>query len=264
MNAQHGQDQTPPERQYPREYFAAPVYFACRISQLLATSLIEAINSYTGLYREITGRQGLEAGFDPVWAELVEKMSAADDPEIMTHIVYDTYLDQPHSVYNPERNLEQARVFGALGYGYDAKAQQARIHFFGKRSAVSALSSSQFQTRRGEFGRLLEDVRQTHPVVSTIKSSTWLQNIPNYRNLFPPKFQARLRDIKGSTYLGIWGQFVRGDGHGNQARLDQFRARLSTAQTVAEAIDAFPLKVLEAVGPIEDFYAEYKIQPVNS
>jgi hypothetical protein len=122
---------------------------------------------------------------------------------------------------------------------------------------VSALSSRHFQERRDDFRRLLLDVRAEHPDVERVKSSSWLQNLPNYRNLFPQKFQERLQNIGGSTYLGIWGQFVKGDGSGNQERLAQFRAALLQASTLDEAIAAFPFPVLEAIGPIQEFYEEY-------
>ena len=75
--------------------------------------------------------------------------------------------------------------------------------------------------------------------------------------LFPPRFRACLENIGGSTYIGIWGQFVRADGSGNEARLAEFRAKLLRAQRVDEAIDAFPFKVFEAVGPVQEFFEEY-------
>ena len=93
-----------------------------------------------------------------------------------------------------------------------------------------------------------------------MKSSTWLQNPPNYRNLFPAAFTARLRGIGGGSYLGVWGQFVRADGSANHARLADFQSRLATAHTLAEATAALPLNILEATGPIADFYAEYNIE----
>jgi hypothetical protein len=134
------------------------------------------------------------------------------------------------------------------------------MHFFPARGRESALSSRHFLERREDFRHLLLHIRTQHPTAETVKSSTWLHNLPNYRNLFPPSFQAQLQNIGASTYIGIWGQFVRSDGSGNQERLDEFALRLASAQSVAAVIDALPLKVFEAVGPIQTFYAEYDIE----
>lgn len=243
----------------PRETFAAAVLFAWRIAEITGVSLLDAIHQYTGLYREVTGREGMDGDLDPLWVALVLQIAALPDADALTQLLYNLYLQQPHSRYNPNTNTLKARVFGALGYVYDPKSCQVRMHFFSNRSAQSALSSRYVEARRADFCHLLLDVRARHPETESVKSSTWLQNLPNYRNLFPLSFQARLKNIGGSTYLGIWGQFVRGDGSGNRERLEQFRVKLAQARSVAEAIGAFPFAVLEAVGPIQEFYEEYDL-----
>jgi hypothetical protein len=248
-----------PEIHHPREYFAAAVLFAWRVAQLANMPILDAINQYTGLYREVTGREGLDGGIDPLWKELEAQLESLHEPEAITQLLYGAYLQQPHSLYRPGANTLNASIFGALGYVYLAELRQARMHFFPTRSGDSALSSRHFDERRADFRRLLLELRAQHAEAETIKSSTWLQNLPNYRNLFPQPFRARLQNIGGSTYIGIWGQFVRSDGSGNRQRLEQFRANLMQAQSVAEAVDAFPFKVLEDVGPIHEFYEEYDL-----
>jgi hypothetical protein len=246
-------------RQYPRAYFAAPVYFATTLAALAGSAIADTIATYTGLYRELTGKPPATDAVDPTWATLISRIERLTDPEAITTLVYAAYCRQPRSIYDPARNDEQARIAGVFGYVYDAADRQARLHFFPRRGAVSALASTQAPQRRAEFRQLLIDIKQTHPEAETLKSSTWLQNIPNYRTLFPKAFTNALRDIGGGSYLGVWGQFVRGDGSGNLDRLATFIAALANAQTVAEAIDALPLNVLEGVGPITDFYAEYRV-----
>jgi hypothetical protein len=243
----------------PREYFAAAVSFACKVAQLESISLVAAIENYTGLYREVTGWEGLEGGIDPLWSELMVEAGGTDGVEAITQRLYNAYLAQPHSRYVPRANNLHAAVFGALGYVYLSEQRQARMHFFAHRSGESALSSRQVQARRADFRRLLLDLRGRHSEVETIKSSTWLHNLPNYRDLFPPAFQARLKNIGGSTYIGIWGQFAKADGSGNVERLEAFRAALLQARHLDEAIQAFPFKVFEAVGPVGEFYASYDI-----
>jgi hypothetical protein len=246
-------------RQYPRAYFAAPVYFATTLAALAGSTLVDAIATYTGLYRELIGNPPVAGATDPTWAALMCRIERLTDPAAITTLVYAAYCRQPHSVYDPARNDEQARIAGAFGYAYDAANRQVRLHFFPRRGAVSALASTQAPQRRAEFRQLLVDIKQTRPEAETLKSSTWLHNLPNYRNLFPRTFTDTLRDIGGSTYLGVWGQFVRGDGSGNLERLARFIEHLTSAHTVAEAIDALPLNVLEGVGPITDFYEAYGV-----
>ena len=243
----------------PREVFEAAVFFAGRIAEITGISRLDAIHQYTGLYREVTGRQGMEGGLDPLWVALTAKIEALPDADAITQLLYDAYLQQPHSLYHHRANTLTARVFGALGYIYEPTSRLVRMHFFPTRSRVSALSSRSVEERRTDFRHLLLDVRATHPEAESVKSSTWLQNLPNYRSLFPSSFQARLKNIGGSTYLGIWGQFVKGDGSGNRERLEDFRAKLAQARSVDEAIGAFPFPVLEAVGPIQEFYKDYDL-----
>jgi hypothetical protein len=151
----------------------------------------------------VTGRENFDQPLAPLWLTLMAHVATLHEPETITQHLYNAYLQQPHSIYRPEANTLQTSGFGALGYVYNAQTRQVRIHFFPKRSSQSALSGQHFQQRREDFRRLLLDVRTRHPEAETIKSSTWLQNLPNYRNLFPQKFQARLKNIGASTYIGI-------------------------------------------------------------
>ena len=245
-------------RQYPRAYFAAPIYLAAPVVTLSGGTLGVAIERYTGLYRELIGRPPEADKLDPHWSALIGGLAPLPDPEAAIDLIYDTYCAQPHSAYDPHRNTERAHIFGALGYVYDETAQ-ARLHFFPQRGAVSALSSAQFPQRRAEFKQLLLDLKARHPAATQIKSSTWLQNLPSYRNLFPRSFTAQLRDVGGGSYLGVWGQFVSGDGSANLPWLAQFTARLATARTLTAALAAFPRHVLEGVGPLDAFYDEYHL-----
>ncbi len=245
------------ERQYPPEYFIAQVAFATTLAALAGVPIFDALFRYTALYRELVGKPPVPGVSEPLWVAFGEDIAHSDDPATISDSAYRHYCAQPHSVYNPHRNREGARVFGALGYAYATEQRQVRVHFFTQRSATSALSGRYTRQRRADFARLLLDVRQRHPTAAELTSSTWLQNLPNYRQLFPQSFTDRLRDVGGGSYLGVWGQFVKGDGTANLARLAEFRAGLSRAQTIDATIAAIPLKVLEAVGPLQEFYDEY-------
>jgi hypothetical protein len=247
------------ERQYPIEYFLAPVHFAYKISEITKIPLSEAMDKYTGLYKEVIGERKLDKEIDPIWTNLMNQIENIKNHEQIGQIIYKMYCNYPHSIYEPNKNSEHAIIFGSLGYIYHPETKQARIHFFSKRSSESDLTSEHFLERKDDFKRLLEDIKANHPNTETIKSSTWLQNIPNYKNLFPKQFTDRLVDIGGSSYLGVWGQFVKGDGGGNQKRLLEFKNKLTNAKTMSEVMESIPLKVLEAVGPIQDFYEDYNL-----
>lgn len=105
---------------------------------------------------------------------------------------------------------------------------------------------------------LLGFVKNNHPDIQNITSFTWLQNVPNYRTLFPQSFLDRLT-IMRDKFLGLWGQFVMWDGTANRTRYDEFVGNLQKATTLDEAIDAIPLPVLGAIGPIQTFYDFYRV-----
>ena len=107
--------------------------------------------------------------------------------------------------------------------------------------------------------RLLRFVKATYPGIECFTSYTWLQNIPNYRALFPPSFLERLVVMR-DKFLGLWGQFVKWDGSANQTNYNLFIRRLQQATTLDETIDSIPLKVLGATRPIQEFYDFYEIQ----
>lgn len=55
------------------------------------------------------------------------------------------------------------------------------------------------------------------------------------------------------------GQFVKATGEGNKERFEEFANKLSVAKNFEELVETIPLKVLEGIGPIEDFYIMYEI-----
>jgi hypothetical protein len=106
--------------------------------------------------------------------------------------------------------------------------------------------------------RLLRFVKDTHPGIEHFTSYTWLQNVPNYRALFPSTFLDGLVILR-DKFLGLWGQFVKWDGTANQTNYEVFLSGLHQALTLDKVIDCIPLKVLGARGPIQEFYNYYEI-----
>lgn len=250
------------ETNKPKEYFEAEIYFAYTISNIKKISMSEAAKNFTGVAREITGmmkEDWEEVKNSKLWIDLKFKLDTLTNPEDITNLVFNMYKHQSHSKYNPDDDHGYKR-FGSLAYDYFEDIKTVRIHFLPERSTISALSSRFIEDRKNDFKALLEDVKSNYPEAEFVKSSTWLQNLPNYKKLFPLNFQNDLEDIGASSYIGIWGQFQKGDGYGNTERLGEFKKKLSHAKTLEEAIDSFPLKVLEVTGSIEEFYKYYEIK----
>jgi hypothetical protein len=249
------------ETDKPKEYFEAAIFFAYTISKIKGIKMSEAAENFTGLAREITGmfkEDWEQVKSTNLWSDLKAEFDKTTDPKIMTNMFFNTYKKQVHSKYDPDESKGYVK-FGSIAYDYQEDSRTVRLHFLPERSTVSALSSKYLKERENDFKNLLEDVSRKYPEASFVKSSTWLQNIPNYRNLFSQKFQDGLKDIGASSFIGIWGQFQKGDGFGNVERLKEFKNKLLQAKTLEEAIDAFPFKVLENIGPIAEFYEKYNI-----
>src|SRR3954468_13795281 len=85
---------------------------------------------------------------------------------------------------------------------------------------ASDLASSRLTERRADMKRLLSFVKTAHPGIAYFTSSTWLQNHPNYRALFPPAFLDQL-EVRRDQFLGLWGQFVKWDGSANTTTYDR-------------------------------------------
>jgi hypothetical protein len=107
--------------------------------------------------------------------------------------------------------------------------------------------------------RLLSFVKTAHPGIAYFTSSTWLQNLPNYRALFPPAFLDQL-EVRRDQFLGLWGQFVKWDGSANTTTYDRLLSNLQLAQTLDAIIDSIPLKVFGARARIESFYGFYELE----
>lgn len=247
---------------YPREYFAAPVYFALKTAEITSISLEDSMTAYTGLYTEVTGLDWRSDKTSPIWKKILAKIGDSKDPEYITDIMYGEFLQLPHSKYNPEFVPEGLIKFGPLALDYtpyNKERLSIRIHYLVQRGEASYLSSEKSDELRQYFKDFLQHAKDHHSDAVYFTSSTWLNNIPNFVKLFPPNFNKKTKNIGGSSYLGLWGQFVKSDGTGNTKRLAEFTTNLAEAKNIKEVIRAIPLPVLEAVEPIDDFYQMYKI-----
>lgn len=246
---------------YPFEYFAAPLAFASTIAEVTGMPLWEAVSRYTPLREEISGALFLDRPDEDAWGTILQG-SAGKSPQQIAGDIYALYLRQPHARFQAEWVPRGSTRFGSLGVDtsdYNLSRDQVKLHFLPTRKGGSDLASSRIAERRADMQRLLLFVKDTHPDIRYFTSYTWLQNLPNYRALFPPSFLDRLVVMR-DRFLGLWGQFVKWDGTANHTNYTRFLQALQRATTLDEVIDAIPLKVLGAVGPIDEFYAWYAIR----
>ena len=246
---------------YPFEYFSAPFAFASRISDITGAPLWDSVSRYTPLLEEITGASFQEQPNEAIWNTLLHSTTGKSWQEV-AQVAYSFYLEQPYAAFDGTWVPKGSTRFGALGVDtgpYNLSRNQVKLHFLPTRSGGSDLASSRLGERKEDMKRLLSFVNDKHPGINHFTSYTCLQNIPNYRALFPPTFLDRLVVMR-DKFLGLWGQFVKWDGTANQTNYEVFISRLHQALTLDEIIDSIPLKVLGASGPIQEFYDFYGVQ----
>jgi hypothetical protein len=253
---------------YPKEYFAAMVIWSLKISNIKSISLEEAMLEYSDIYGSLTEEPWDHRFSSELWQVFLTAIKDISDQTIILEKLYALYLEQDHSVYAVKlqisselKVLDDQVTCGPLALAYDEYNKQrnsVRIHYNPTRGEKSWLASDRFSELHEAFRKLLE-YSSKHYDAAYFTSSTWLNNVPNFQRLFPASFVEQMKDIGGSSYLGVWGQFVQSDGTGNTARLEEFTTKLKEANTMEECINAIPFKVLEGVGSIQDFYNMYEI-----
>ena len=246
---------------YPLEYFSAQIEFAHRISSITGASFLDTLSKYTGMYEALAGERSQEVPNEEAWEKLLRLM-ANKSPEEISNLAFTIYVEQNYADFDRSWTPVGTMRFGALGVGvtqYNLDRNQVKLHFLPTRKGGSDLASSRLSERREDMKRLLRFVRENYPDIQGIRSSTWLQNLPNYRALFPQSFLNRLT-LMSNNFLGLWGQFVKWDGTANRERYDRFIGDLQGAKTLDEVIDSIPLKVCGATGPIQEFYDFYGVR----
>ncbi|MFW5720006.1 MAG: hypothetical protein ACOCXT_03210 [Candidatus Dojkabacteria bacterium] len=178
-------------------------------------------------------------------------------------------MAQDHSSYAAKikiteelENMGDKVSCGPLVLAYDEYNQErdsVRIHYNPTREEHSWLSTDRFPSLQHAFKKSLEYASESYPA-TYFTSSTWLNNVPDFIKLFPDSFNKQMENRGEGSFLGMWGQFIKSNGYGNEERLKDFIAELETVNTFEKAIEAIPLKVLEGVGLLDEFYSMYAIK----
>ncbi len=264
----------------PYEYFDAQVSFAKKISEITGERLEDCMFEYTDLYNSLTnkpyGEEEEKGNYLPLWKTYMAEIQGLIDSTDISDITYKLFLEQERSkVEICEDNNEEPNTFGCfkIDYGdYNKQREQIRLHFSPKRLDLlkgdneekhGDLSTRYFSQRKEEFRsmiRYIHDNPNLFEGAKYLKSSTWLQNIPNYQNLFPKKYSLDENRVKKEkNFLGLWGQFVKWNLTSNTEVYTSFKENLEKASTLKEAINAFPYPVYEIQVPLEELFEMYEV-----
>ncbi len=241
---------------YPREFFAIQLEFARKMTELVQGSFLDTILHKTAFYRILGLDWSLDASH-PVWQAYCEGLQGEKEDVEWT---YQFYLS--HLADIPEYDTSMQH-WGCFAHEYHADEQRIRLHFAGPldRSGYGPLTSLRKEARLAELRAMFLYVKESYPEVRLVQGGSWLYNRKEYTRLFPAEYgQSARADRPHLIARGLWGQFLRYNGHINEPVAALFRERLSQLHDVAEYQHCFPYQNLLTQAPIEAFYNFYGIK----
>lgn len=200
------------------------------------------------------------------------------DAETITNILYSWYLSQPHSKYEDPIPKNDGFHFGIFRFEPLDNGKVIKVHVSSlKRGEKSELASVNRDKRQEEMKQMFTAISQSCPQAETVIGGSWLYNTVAYRNIYPPEFIAHMVRLVPEGYPvsdgmktgmslqgdSIWGQFLNSQGGIKYDLVDRFMAKIKTAATWKELIDAFPNPVWQPKCAIENFYSYYNISPIR-
>lgn len=267
---------------HPFEFFLAQIIFAKKMSTLLDIRFEDSLIEYTDLYVVFTGSNWTEkedrGEYLDFWKTFIELNSQVNDMYEFAKRMYDEYIKQAYAYVEVEKEdpyliKDNEYRFGCFTIDfseYNRSKGQVRLHFTPLRKGLfndsrfageGDLSSNYFSQRKTEFKELVTFIKDNPDKFNDAEflvSSTWLQNLPNYQKLFPPKYSLdQNREKREDSFLGLWGQFEKWNFEGNVSNLKKFEEKLNKARTKEEAIDSFPNPVYKIRVPLREMFEYY-------
>lgn len=263
----------------PYEYFDAQVSFAKKISEITGKNLENCMFEYTDLYNSLTnkpyGEEEEKGNYLSLWKKYIATIQGITDSKEISDLTYELFLKQDYSREMISEN-QGTNIFGCfkIDYSdYNQKRKQIRLHFSPTRLDIlkndneeryGDLSTKYISKRKDEFRDMIKYIHDNINLfkgAKYLKSHTWLQNIPNYQNLFPGKYSLEENRVKkDNSFLGLWGQFVKWDLTGNKEVYERFKENLEKANTLEECVNAFPYPVYEIQVPLEELFKMYDVE----
>lgn len=267
---------------HPYEFFLAQVLFAKKMSEVTGTNFPAALIEYTDLYLVFTGGEWTEADdrgeYSEMWLKFMDTHPEITDLKEFTSDMYEIYKNQTYAYIEledsnkPKENEYRYGCFTIEYSEYNRSRNQVRLHFTplrlgmlqkNKNLGKSDLSSENIQLREKEFKDMITFIKNSPDIffgAEYLVSSTWLQNLPNYQRLFPPKYSLNENRVKKEdSFLGLWGQFEKWNFQGNITTLNEFQNNLKIAKAKEEVVDSFPNPVYKIRVPLEEMFKYYEI-----
>jgi hypothetical protein len=237
---------------YAQAFFDLQLLFAGKVSALSGLSFARALLEYTNLYV----RFGLGRDVDPAhpsWREYVAGVDASADARDWTYRFYTARSGVP-------TGPSVVATFGCFSYGV-LSGDRIRLHFLNTDpDGCSPLGVERRDQRLADLCALVGHVKRTQRESLQVIGASWLYNLEAYRRLFPPSYVATARAIRGRFQrMPLWGQFLKRNGHVNEAAAESFLGRLHRASDLERLDECFPYQVLSVEAPAQTFYDYFGI-----
>ena len=256
-----------PQARSGQDFFQVQTEFAATAARILKIPYEQAMTQYTNLFNFIASDDREIENIEKVWDEFVKESGQAVQEGNMAGVARIAYEKYNRPIKHQEsRDTEEE--FGCFSYHIqfphkEGTASRVQVHFLNRDSEGGGpLSQAKLATRKKELVAMFRKIREKHPSEDfVVTGSSWLYNIPQYRELFPKQYRESLNDPANvaptKTYLqnlGLWGQFLKADGTTNMELWSEFRKRLELATTEEGLLESFKVKVLTPKAPISAFY----------
>jgi hypothetical protein len=254
-----------PRPELPLKYFSLQLEYAKRAAQVAKISLDQALMECTSFWRRINDLRLLEANkmewsFDPKtpqWRELCDRISYNEPADI---VAYDLYLRNDNSTEAGKQ------YFGCFRYEFisqlDDDCGVIKIHFKNRdHSGKGPLSKERQAARLLDLKNMFKSINENHPEAKLVIGGSWLYNLRSYQRLFPKAFTSNMKseEIPFPRTSGIWGQFLNSEGQVHEERRRSFLYKINNANSMAELLECFELKILFAKAAIENFNSHFAI-----
>ena len=231
-----------------RDYFTIQVEFAKKLAEVTGQSFFEAHRTRTNFYRRLGFGKSLGASH-PGWQEFI-----AGGEEDAAERAYNICM-------TPVHNFETRKKvwFGCFNPEYKPEKKTVFIHFGNKEKTGSPFDNP--EKRKQDLKEMFTYIKATYPDVQFVAGHSWLYNLEQYKNLFPPEYTEDMKVEEGTSVgQSTWGQFLDRKQKTKPESRDLFLSKLKSTTTEQEVFDTVPLKVLSPQTTIDNFYRHYGIE----
>lgn len=245
-----------------RSYFEAQLRLARRISELTGVGIGETAFRFTNFHRRLGFGPPGEAPSEG-WTAYAARLNPLSDLEAQTALTAQAFLGGRDEILP----LPGQAGFGCFAHDPPDADGVVRIHFHNKDTdeAGGPLAAPKADRRLAELATMVRHVLENHPGARAIRGKSWLYNLPAYRRLFPPDYAASRVLAAGPLRLqgtSSWGQLIDSREAIRPEVRDAFVANLGGLDPQAPWT-VFPLRVLSAEAPIENFAAFYGVRRLS-